>query len=235
MSNEVNFESTLRSFAEKCACKIVDDKDEITLEVDVKKLIPVLKSLRDEQDFCFDQLIDVAGIDYLEFGKTEWKTQDATGSGFSRGINKATFGRFKFDDNTISQDMAGPRFAVVYHLLSVAKNYRVRVKAYCEDNEFPVFPSVCGIWASANWYEREAFDLYGIVFEGHPDLRRILTDYGFVGHPLRKDFPLVGHVEVRFDPSKERVVYEPVSIEPRVLVPKVIREDNRYEVDKEES
>lgn len=235
MANEVNFETRLRNFAEKCACNFIDDRDEITLEVDAKKLIPVLKSLRDEVDFSFDQLIDVAGIDYLEFGKTEWKTQQATASGFSRGINKATFGRFKFDDNTISQDMDGPRFAVVYHLLSVAKNYRVRVKAYCEDNEFPVFPSVCGIWAAANWYEREAFDLYGIVFEGHPDLRRILTDYGFVGHPLRKDFPLVGHVEVRFDPSKERVVYEPVSIEPRVLVPKVIREDNRYKVDKEES
>ena len=235
MTNEVTFESTLRSFAEKCGCKYIFNYDEVTLEVNANKLVPILTSLRDEQDFCFDQLIDVAGIDYLEYGKTEWKTQQATGTGFSRGVSKATFGRFKFDDNTISQEMDGPRFAAVYHLLSTTKNQRVRVKAYCEDGEFPVLASACSIWASANWYEREAFDLYGIVFEGHPDMRRILTDYGFVGHPLRKDFPLVGHVEVRFDPSKERVVYEPVSIEPRVLVPKVIREDNRYELDNEES
>ena len=235
MTNEINFATTLRNFAENCACKFIEDRDEFTLEVSVKKLIPVLKSLRDEQDFCFDQLIDVAGVDYLEYGKTEWKTQQATGTGFSRGVQHSTFGRFKFDDNPISEQMDRPRFAVVYHLLSVAKNCRVRVKSFCEDNEFPVFPSVCEIWTSANWYEREAFDLYGIVFEGHPDLRRILTDYGFVGHPLRKDFPLVGHVEVRFDPSTQRVVYEPVSIEPRVLVPKVIREDNRYDLDNEET
>ena len=124
--------------------------------------------------------------------------------------------------------MQGPRFAVVYHLLSVKLNQRLRVKIYCDDNNMPRVASVCDIWASANWYEREAFDLFGIIFDGHPDMRRLLTDYGFVGHPLRKDFPLVGHVEVRFDPSKKRVIYEPVSIEPRVLVPKVIREDCRY-------
>ena len=235
MTNEVKFESKLRDFAEKCDCLFIDDRDEFTLEVNANKLIPILSSLRDEYDFRFDQLIDVAGVDYLEFGKTEWKTQQATGSGFSRGVRQETFGRFKFDDNPISQDMAGQRYAVVYHLQSVVNNRRVRVKVYCDDNEFPVVPSVCSLWAVANWYEREAFDLYGIVFEGHPDLRRILTDYGFVGHPLRKDFPLVGHVEVRFDPSKQRVVYEPVSIDPRVLVPKVIRDDNRYQVDKEES
>ena len=225
----------LRSFAEKCACKFIEEKDEITIEVELKKLLPVLNSLRDEQDFCFDQLIDLAGVDYLDYGKTEWKTQQATGTGFSRGVQQSSFGRFKFDDNPISEQIESPRFAVIYHLLSVANNHRVRVKSYCEDNDFPLFPSVCNIWASANWYEREAFDLYGIVFEGHPDLRRILTDYGFVGHPLRKDFPLVGHVEVRFDPSRERIVYEPVSIEPRVLVPKVIREDNRYKLDNEEA
>ena len=229
MTTEQSFESKLREFAKKCGCLFVSDRDEITLEVNSNNLIAILSSLRDEYEFRFDQLIDLAGIDYLEFGKTEWKTQQATGSGFSRGVQQQTFGRFKFDDNPISSEMASQRYAVVYHLLSVVNNQRIRVKVYCDDNEFPVLPSVCPLWAVANWYEREAFDLYGIVFENHPDLRRILTDYGFVGHPLRKDFPLVGHVEVRFDPSAQRVVYEPVSIDPRVLVPKVIREDNRYE------
>jgi NADH-quinone oxidoreductase subunit C len=120
-----------------------------------------------------------------------------------------------------------PRFGVAYHLLSVTHNWRVRVKVFV-DGEPPVVDSVVGIWASANWYEREAFDLFGIVFDGHPDLRRILTDYGFVGHPFRKDFPLIGNVEMRYDPERRRVVYEPVSIEPRVTQPRVIREDHRY-------
>ncbi len=235
MNSEVTFESAVRNLAESRNCQLTEKHDEFTLTVNASDLISVLTILRDEQEFQFDQLIDIAGIDYLEHGKTEWKTQQATETGFSRGVSQTTFGRFKFDDNTISPQMDGPRFAVVYHLLSIAKNCRVRVKANCQDNEFPIMPSVYSLWNSANWYEREAFDLYGIIFEGHPDLRRILTDYGFVGHALRKDFPLVGHVEVRYDPSKKRVVYEPVSIEPRVLVPKVIREDNHYEKDIEES
>ncbi|MBN9405317.1 MAG: NADH-quinone oxidoreductase subunit C [Burkholderiales bacterium] len=120
----------------------------------------------------------------------------------------------------------GPRFAVVTHLLSVTLNQRVRVRVFCPDDEFPVIPSVEGLWAAANWFEREAFDLYGIVFEGHTDLRRILTDYGFIGHPFRKDFPLSGHVEMRYDAERQRVIYEPVTIEPREVVPRVIREDN---------
>lgn len=120
----------------------------------------------------------------------------------------------------------GPRFAVVIHLLSVSLNQRVRVRVFCADDDFPVMSSVTDIWAGANWFEREAFDLYGIVFEGHGDLRRILTDYGFVGHPFRKDFPLSGHVEMRYDAERQRVVYEPVSIEPREITPRVIREDN---------
>ncbi len=120
----------------------------------------------------------------------------------------------------------GPRFAVVTHLLSVALNQRLRVRVFCPDDEFPVIPSVEGLWAAANWFEREAFDLYGIVFEGHTDLRRILTDYGFIGHPFRKDFPLSGHVEMRYDAERQRVIYEPVTIEPREVVPRVIREDN---------
>ncbi len=121
------------------------------------------------------------------------------------------------------------RFAVVYHLLSVANNQRLRLKVFVEDAQVPRIESVCDIWNCANWYEREAFDLFGVVFDGHPDLRRLLTDYGFIGHPFRRDFPLEGNVEMRYDPEKQRVVYEPVSIEPRVLVPKVIRHDNRYQ------
>jgi NADH-quinone oxidoreductase subunit C len=120
----------------------------------------------------------------------------------------------------------GPRFAAVSHLLSVSLNWRVRVRVYCPDDDFPVLPSVTEVWNSANWFEREAFDLYGIVFEGHNDLRRILTDYGFIGHPFRKDFPTTGYVEMRYDPEQKRVIYQPVTIEPREITPRVIREDN---------
>ena len=229
MNKETTFGSLLREFSDKENCQLDHSFDEYTLTVNATDVIAVMTALRDNKEFLFDQLIDVAGVDYLEYGKDEWKTKQATDSGFSRGISKNTFGRFTFDNNPITNDMDQPRFAVTYHLLSVANNRRLRVKAYCDDNDFPVIESVCDIWNSANWFEREAFDLYGIIFQGHPDMRRLLTDYGFVGHPLRKDFPLVGHVEMRFDPSKKRVVYEPVSIEPRVLVPKVIREDNRYQ------
>jgi NADH-quinone oxidoreductase subunit C len=228
MSQHDTFESTLREFADQQNCQLDLFRNELTLTIKPNQAIEMLTHLRDRHEFQFDQLIDVAGIDYLEYGRDEWKTQQATGSGFCRGVTKNSFGRFTFDDNPIEPDMQEPRFAVVYHLLSVANNHRLRVKIYCEDNDAPMVNSVCAIWSSANWYEREAFDLYGIVFDGHPDMRRLLTDYGFVGHPLRKDFPLVGHVEVRYDPNKKRVIYEPVSIEPRVLVPKVIREDNRY-------
>jgi NADH-quinone oxidoreductase subunit C len=120
----------------------------------------------------------------------------------------------------------GPRFAVVYHLLSVAENQRVRVRVFAADDEFPTMPSMSETWATANWYEREAFDLFGIMFEGHPDLRRILTDYGFIGHPFRKDFPLTGHVEMRYDPESKRVIYQPVTIEPREITPRIIRENS---------
>ena len=119
----------------------------------------------------------------------------------------------------------GPRYAVVYNLLSIVHNFRVRVRVFCPDEDFPGVDSVISVWPAANWYEREAFDLYGIVFSGHPDLRRILTDYGFVGHPFRKDFPVSGYVEMRYDPEQKRVVYQPVSIEPREIVPRVVRED----------
>ncbi len=120
----------------------------------------------------------------------------------------------------------GQRFAVVYHLLSVANNHRVRVRTFAADDDFPVVPSLVELWPAINWFEREAFDLYGIVFDGHPDLRRLLTDYGFVGHPFRKDFPLSGHVEMRYDPEQGRVIYQPVTIEPREITPRIIREDS---------
>ena len=133
------------------------------------------------------------------------------------GVDYSTYGDGTWD---------GARFAAVYHLLSLAHNWRLRVRAFAEDDGFPVLPSVVDVWPSANWFEREAFDLYGIVFDGHPDLRRLLTDYGFVGHPFRKDFPLSGHVEMRYDPEQRRVIYQPVSIEPREITPRVIREEN---------
>ncbi len=203
--------------------------NEITVTVEDKELIQVLEQLKSAEKFKFDQLIDLAGVDYLEFGTDEWNTETATSSGFSRGVEKASFGRFTFDDAKQNTNIDGPRYAVVYHLLSIANNQRLRVKVYCEDDHLPILPSVTPIWNCADWYEREAFDLFGIVFEGHPDLRRILTDYGFTGHPFRKDFPLIGHVEVRYDPDQKRVIYQPVSIEPRINVPKVIREDHRFE------
>ncbi|MCU0762555.1 MAG: NADH-quinone oxidoreductase subunit C [Hydrogenophaga sp.] len=133
------------------------------------------------------------------------------------GMDYSTYGDGRWE---------GPRFAAVVHLLSVSRNHRVRVRVFCHEDDFPVLPSVTSVWASANWYEREAFDLYGIIFEGHDDLRRILTDYGFIGHPFRKDFPLSGHVEMRYDAERQRVIYEPVTIEPREVTPRVIREDN---------
>ncbi len=193
--------------------------DELCYEVQPADIKAVCLVLRDDPDLKFEILVDLAGLDYLEYGDSEWKTLSATGSGFSRGVNRG--GPRKPHD--------GARFAVAYHLLSITHNHRLRLRARCEDAEDPLIDSVVDVWPGANWFEREAFDLYGILFTGHPDLRRILTDYGFIGHPFRKDFPLTGNVEVRYDADKQRVVYEPVSIEPRTLVPKVIRDDNRYD------
>jgi len=193
--------------------------DELCYEVQPDKLKEVCLALRDSPDLKFEVLVDVAGIDYLDYASTEWKTNSATASGFSRGVNRGGT-RAPHD---------GARFAVAYHLLSVTNNQRLRLRSRCVDAEDPIIDSVVDIWPGANWFEREAFDLFGILFTGHPDLRRILTDYGFIGHPFRKDFPLIGNVEVRYDADKQRVVYEPVTIEPRTLVPKVIRNDNRYD------
>ena len=175
----------------------------------------------------FEQAVDVSGVDYLGYGSAEWDTADVSSEGFSRGVEGFGPGRFSWEQRP--RDAARPnRFAVVLHLLSYQHNRRLRVRCFAPDDGLPVVASLCDVWPGLNWFEREAFDLYGIVFEGHPDLRRLLTDYGFVGHPFRKDFPLIGNVEVRFDPGKGRVVYEPVSIEPRVLVPRTIRDDSRH-------
>jgi NADH-quinone oxidoreductase subunit C len=195
---------------------------DLAYQVGAADLVAVCETLRDAEDLSFEMLMDVAGVDYLDYGKTEWKTQDSTATGFSRGVDLSG-GR-----STASQ-VGGERFAVVYQLLSITHNVRLRLRAFCSAGEPPMIDSVCNVWASANWFEREAFDLFGILFRGHPDLRRILTDYGFIGHPFRKDFPLIGNVEVRYDDEKKRVVYEPVTIEPRTLVPRVIRDDNRYD------
>lgn len=192
---------------------------ELTFEVPAARLVEVCRLLRDDPELKFEQLVDLTGVDYLQYGRVEWATESASNEGFSRGRDLAR----------PAGEAAERRFAVVYHLLSVEHNRRIRLRAWCEPGEPPMLDSVVAIWSSANWNEREAFDLFGILFRGHPDLRRILTDYGFVGHPFRKDFPLIGNVEVRYDETKGRVVYEPVAIEPRTLVPRVIREDNRYD------
>lgn len=205
--------------------------DEVTIEVSAEHLVEVATGLRDHDSFRFQQVVDICGVDYSQYGRAEWQTEDASGAGFSRGVDAATSGRLQFGDELDSLAVQGRRFAAVYHLISYAHNQRLRMRVYALDDSFPVVPTVTGIWNGADWYEREAFDLFGILFSGHPDLRRILTDYGFVGHPFRKDFPLVGNVEMRYDPERERVVYEPVSITPRVLVPRVLREDHRYLVD----
>lgn len=192
--------------------------DELTMVVPRETLLRVMQILRDEEVFSFDQIIDVCGVDYLRYGASDWDTDEATEEGFSRGVYH------NFIPSKVSKE---ERFGVVYHLLSVKKNHRLRVKVFLAEDDLMV-PSIHHLWEAANWFEREAYDLYGILFEGHHDLRRILTDYGFIGHPFRKDFPLSGYVEVRYDKTQAKVVYDPVDIVPRILVPKVIREDNRY-------
>ena len=203
------FEGKIKSFKQYVG--------ELTIEVLNEDLIEICRVLQAQTEFKFEQLIDLTAVDYLVFGKDEWVTDDATASGFSRGTHALD----------AMADDAPRRFAVVYHLLSVSSNQRLRLKVFTEQAPY-ILPTVTGIWACADWYEREVFDMFGILFDGHPDLRRILTDYGFVGHPLRKDFPTSGHVEVRYDPEQGRVIYQPITIEPRVLVPKVIRDDQRY-------
>ncbi|MGA8279180.1 MAG: NADH-quinone oxidoreductase subunit C [Rhodanobacteraceae bacterium] len=202
---------------------------EVTIDVLPENWLAVACALRDYALCPFEQLVDIAGVDFLSYGQVEWDTTDVSSEGFSRGVEGDGPGRFAWADRPRNTGIPG-RFAVVVQLLSISANRRMRMRAHCADDELPTLPSLTGIWPSADWFEREAFDLFGIVFEGHPDLRRILTDYGFIGHPFRKDFPLIGNVEVRYDPGKQRVIYEPVvSVVPRVLVPRAIRDDSRYE------
>ncbi len=202
------------------------DCGQLTVEIPSEQILDIFMVLRDE--FAFEQLMDLCGVDYGAYGETEWATTPS--EGFSRGVAERSIGRKGPAVGHLPETIVAGRgrFAVVYHLLSITRNLRLRVRIFAPDDEMPVVDSICALWAAANWYEREAFDLFGILFEGHPDLRRILTDYGFIGHPFRKDFPLSGHVEMRYDAERGRVVYEPVSIEPRVLVPRVIRQDHRY-------
>ena len=198
---------------------------ELTYELDKDSLIEIATALRNEAAFGFEMLMDVCGVDYLNYGSDEWTTNEATDTGFSRGVER---GPVILDE---ADEFDGRRFAVVYHLLSLQHNLRMRLRVFTGTSNPPMVKSVVDIWNGANWFEREAFDLYGILFDGHPDLRRILTDYGFIGHPFRKDFPLMGNVEVSYDADEGRVVYKPVSIEERTLVPRVIRDDNRYAAD----
>ena len=201
-----------------------------TIEIEVDAWQEICRALRDEEDFGYEQLTDLCGVDYLGYGQSEWATEDASQSGFGRGVEALGPGRFDWSSRPEAGEVR-QRFGVVVHLMSFRHNRRLRIRCFAPDEGMPIVPTLVDIWASANWYEREAFDLYGIVFEGHPDLRRIMTDYGFTGHPFLKDFPLIGNVAVRYDEQKGRIVYEPVDIEPRVTVPRVLRDDSRYKTD----
>lgn len=217
MSKSENLANLIKKQLSHCIeyCGVVNDQ--VTVELQKQHLYDICLAFRDMPEFKFEQLVDLCGVDYLHYGVAEWCAENATTTGFSRAV----------DEEKVQVTPRKARFGVVYHLLSITHNHRVRLRTYL-DEEPLLLDSVVDVWASANWYEREAFDLYGILFSGHPDLRRILTDYGFIGHPFRKDFPLIGNVEMRYDKTSGRCIYEPVSIQPRTLVPKVIREDNRY-------
>jgi len=216
--NKILLEQLQQKFASRIISSTISSHDELTIVVDAKEILDICQTLKDDTQFHFEQLIDLCGVDYIAYGDSEWSTESATDNGFSRGRVKSKNARHQWTQ---------PRFAVVYHLISYKHNSRLRIRTFVEE-EMPRLDSVVSIWRCADWFEREAFDLFGIIFEGHPDLRRILTDYGFIGHPFRKDFPLIGNVEVRYDEEKQRVIYEPVSIDDRTLVPRVIRDDHRY-------
>ena len=213
----------LKERFEKRNCKVFEEVGELTLDVPRDQLVAIATELRDDESFLFQVLIDICGVDYAAYASTEWETTSASVTGFGRGVERASAISYSSDN----------RFASIYHLLSITLNHRLRLRVYL-DSDQPMVDSVSAVWPVANWYEREAFDLFGILYDGHPDLRRILTDYGFIGHPFRKDFPLVGHVEVHYDAEKQRVVYEPNTTENRTLVPRVIRTDNRYRGDEED-
>lgn len=202
-----------------------------TVIFDEEKLTEILSIFQNNSELNFEILIDIVAIDYSDYGVSEWNSSDVSSKGYSRGIKKDSSGRYTYESSKKHFGQPVKRFAAIYNLLSISKNTRLNVKFYCKDDETPSLPSATSIWASANWYEREAYDLFGIVFTNHPDLRRLLTDYGFIGHPLRKDFPLIGITEVNYDLNKERVVNQPVTIKPRVLIPKVIRDSSDGEAD----
>jgi len=204
------------------------DIDLVAMTVDASDLIAVCTELRDNTACAFAQLTDLCGVDYATYGQSEWSTETDSDASFSRAVNASSVGSLTFNTGIDLPELNHARFAAVTHLLSLDHNIRLRVQCFAPNDDIPMVPSLTGIWTCAEWFEREAFDLFGILFEGHNDLRRLLTDYGFTGHPFRKDFPLIGNVEMRYDPVKQRVVYEPVTIEPRVLVPRVIRDDARY-------
>ena len=182
--------------------KLVFALDELTIECKADDYIAICTKLRDHAELKFEQLIDLCGVDYSEYALDAMDAED--------------------------NQREGARYAAVLHLLSISLNQRVRLKVFAQDDDFPVLPTLVDVWPAANWYEREAFDLYGLMFENHPDLRRILTDYGFVGHPFRKDFPMIGNVEMRYDPEQQRVIYQPVSIEMRNNVPRIIRKEGAH-------
>lgn len=230
--NELILQNLMKNLSEKFKDQLIEihlRNNEITIEIAPTDLLSVCYQLRDDELFKFDMLMDLCGVDYLDYGVSEWTTHEATETSFSRGAMKQTV--FVWNK---------PRFAVVYHLLSLEHNHRLRLRTFLPTQELsetedpPRLPSVVPIWNSANWYEREAFDLFGILFENHPDLRRILTDYGFIGHPFRKDFPLIGNVEMRYSAKDRRVIYQPVTISPRTLCPKTIPIDNRYILEQDE-
>lgn len=210
---------------------------EVTVVVKAEHLLAAGAILRDAPELAFEQLVDLCGVDYQDYRKVSAADDSGEidiavpegGALPQEGAAPAVDGMSLQPAGVVSPVgglVIGGRFAVVYHLLSIAHNWRVRLRVFAPDDGFPVVASVLDLWASANWYEREAFDLYGIMFTGHPDLRRLLTDYGFIGHPFRKDFPLSGNVEMRYDPEQQRVIYQPVTIEPRVITPRIVREEN---------
>ena len=235
-ANAIELAERLRARFPGCEVAVAEPRGEVGIVLEAADYHAGCRALRDE--FGFEMLVDLCGIDYLGHGTDEWDT-DVSSEGFSRGVEGRGPGRFGYGQAPSAQypqpqgeaaiEPPARRFAAVVQLLSIRNNQRIRVRAFAPDDALPVLASVVDLWPVANWFEREAFDLFGIVFAGHPDLRRILTDYGFVGHPFRKDFPLIGNVEVRYDAERQRVVYEPVtSVEPRVNVPRVIRHDARY-------
>jgi len=227
-----NLTATLRSTLGDRLVSLSTALGEVTVAVRSEHLLAAAEVLRDAPALRFEQLVDLCGVDYAGYGKVAQGpalSEDDSGVPYPETLpagnqTQPENGHAPQPTSPLERE-PGARFAVVYHLLSVRHNQRVRMRVFCADREFPVVDSVIGIWPAANWFEREAFDLFGIMFAGHPDLRRILTDYGFIGHPFRKDFPVSGNVEMRYDPEQRRVIYQPVTIEPREIVPRIVREE----------